>query len=331
MLRRLSPFLLPLLLSSIADAQSTVLTTESQVGVFCALGGVQRQASVPAGTPIDECARVEQRCWTLLDSCGAASAALVFGDRIVLLESGSATVRVPPGGEAGTARTAALDSHSHVWTLPGARNGKLAILHAANVISATDATVAVAVDLDADGSIEFWRVGATVSSLEIAVQRPVGLRVRITTFGHVLSMLGTYDTSLELAWIANGGVPPVRVFPSDTGLGLPRCGPELWVRDEPANIEHRIELRLRDGSAGSNAILIVGVQPALIPVPGTSCFLETVPLLAVPAVIDAVGRAVWRASVPGPLRNADLFVQAAQIDAAQRIGMTNTYRLSFVD
>ena len=77
-------------------------------------------------------------------------------------------------------------------------------------------------------------------------------------------------------------------------------------------------------------VLVFGARRAQIPIPGTSCSLRVEPLNWLIGAADRSAPTRWVVRVPGPIRNATVFVQALVLDVPQ-IRTSNALEIRFSD
>jgi hypothetical protein len=224
---------------------------------------------------------------------------------VVVGEKGNAAVRDASGAaSAGTSasndpRNVVPGPHSLLLVVPLKKDAKANVVvhfegHAAN----SAATADVAIDIGNDDKVEFKQVadGKPYHMEFPVVATDQGVVVKITTNGQVNQKgTGTSDygamTSVKVATGMGGGRCSFEVYGKT-------CGPKMTGVEEHHQMETIVVLTVVGAHPSSLAAILFGTERLEAQFPGTQCFLNLKPLLALPHQISERGHAELRFLLP---------------------------------
>ena len=121
-----------------------------------------------------------------------------------------------------------------------------------------------------------------------------GLAVRTQTFSTATAAGGQSASA--------SGILTIRLLPVVDCTASPygkSCAPVL---DGAPTFKNKLELKLTKAAPSTFGILIIGVKPLSIPIPGTTCYLNTDILILLPFTTNNLGEATHTLPIPSGLK-----------------------------
>lgn len=301
------------LLAAPVAAQGGGITTATPIGVFAKDDNLADLQLIPARTAIAAPMSVQAQA-----GGGMASTAITpmrQHDRgVVVVEKAVAANSTSRGSVvAGTTdstelRNAQPSAHSLLLRLVPPRQEPLrgALVVKLTGLADAGARAGAAVDIGDDGSNEFTQlVDGRPHEQKFRINAAAGgVSVKITTSGLVqIGSQGRTGYALELA---------VEFVEDDPGCTFtpygPSCGPRLVGSDEVVGRLHSFTFEQSGAFPSSPGVLMLGLRPAQGRIPGTQCALLVDPIVIVPFSSDAMGHAILKFGVLGPI-SGDVYAQ----------------------
>ena len=300
------------LLASPVAAQGAGIATATPIGVFAKDDNLADLQFIPARTAITAPIAVQAQAGGGMAS--TAIAPMRQNDRgVVVVEKALAANASSRGSVvAGTTdstelRNAQPSAHSLLLRLVAPRQEPLrgALVVKRSGLADAGARAGAAVDIGDDGSNEFTQlVDGRPHEQKFRINAAAGVSVKITTSG--LAQIGSQGRSgymLELA---------VEFVEDDQGCTFtpygPSCGPRLVGSDDVVGRLHSFTFEQSGAFPSSPGVLMLGLRAAQGRIPGTPCALLVDPIVVVPFSSDAMGHAVLKFGVLGPI-SGDIYAQ----------------------
>lgn len=298
-------------------AQGVAFSTLHAYGNFAAEDAHVALKYIAAATPITTAT-------TVLAQQGGASAQTALGpssDGIVIREAG-ACVRTGDGkSAAGTTTSTSPNNivrgpHSLLMKIggDGGAVGKLVVGFAGTAERGSRGRVRI--DIGNNGSDEFDQtLPSGLITKEFPIDSKTAVLVRISTEG-LAEQDGEgktgYTMDLKVLFLGVKNDDPCVATPFGTS-----CGSKLSVKDEVSGMQHKVTFDVAGALPSTFGVLHLGLRQANIQVPGTNCFVYTIPDVAIPHMTDANGNAQRVLFAKGPLAGI-VFAQAASVQPHTR-------------
>ena len=303
-----------LILSAAVSAQTTAtFVTDSDVGMFAnngttaVLKATAKGTSIKPGTPLTLSARSG-------DALAGTNAAL-FGRNGRFSINIASNARVDSGttnGSAGTAATTDPNSlsqapHSFLFTITNPGFKSLDVTMTSRLTG--KATGSISVDIGANGSVEFKQAADGLAYRKSFPFTGTSVKVRVTLDGSAGP-----GTAYSMNVMIGQTNPNPGCIISRYGRPCPRA--TLNGRDRPASGEHVLTLQIANAIASAPIALVVGGVVSNVRLPGSRCFLLTVPLVILPLTADSTGKASLTLKFAGSIKGT-AYLQAIPYDPTQ--------------
>ncbi|MFQ5505330.1 MAG: hypothetical protein ACE5F1_11105 [Planctomycetota bacterium] len=192
---------------------------------------------------------------------------------------------------------------------------------AASGVAASSAH-AQSVDVGNNAQFEFGNsLGRTARSEFLATIDSQGLSIRTRTSGFALGYASQFQPARVQATLTIQVVPDAGCTLAFYGRSCGAQGPFLFGHTE---FPDRLVFRLVQGAPNSPLWIIAGTQRTQVPIPGTSCLLQTDPVVAIPGLTSKNGEHVFKVTIPMQARQRFNVQEIVLRPVARRLIISST-------
>lgn len=315
-MRSFVPFAAAIALAAVLPAQGVAFSTLHAYGDFAAEGSQVALKYIAPATPITAPTTIQAQ-----QGGASARTALTPSANGIIVVEGGACVRLTDGKSAAGTTTSTSNSNvvrgAHALLMKiggnGGASGKLIVGFAGTVERGSSGRARV--DIGNNGSDEFdvsLPSGQIVKEFPIDSKLPVLVKISTEAFAEQTDA-GRTGYGMHLKVVFDGTENDDPCVATDFGTS---CGSKLAVKDEVSGMLHKVTFDVAGALPNAFGVLHLGLKPVRHEIPGTKCFVYTIPDVAIPHRTDANGKAQRVLFAKGPLAGI-VYAQAASVLPAQ--------------